>query len=848
MGSMRSHRSAALLAAILLSGIVAAQDPIGSEKYLMPPRHIADAVLAPWHTNRSVTNISPDRTRYLVVDREPLVPLERMSRPYLNLAGIQIDPVAMRARTLTTRSNLGVTIVEIASKRELPVQLPSGALLSDPTWSPDGKHLAFFANFPDRTEIYVADAATGRTRQVTRERAMPVMHTTLEWVDNGRSIVATMMPDGPRSAPSKEGTPNSPRVQVTSPRPSRIRTYASLITTPIEQEMLEFYTTSQLARVDVATGRVHRVGKPEMIKSVDAQPTGKFFRVVVMEKPFSYLFPASSFPEREVIRDDSGEEKSQIRRRGAPGGATGSELDHEDMHDACGPDCDELWQQGQAAAPVQGRGAGAGAGAAQAAAQNRPGERRNLTWRPDGEGLVFLQTTGTGDAAKDRLVFWKPPYGDNDTEVLYEVTGRLGNIRFGPDAKTLFITQSANNVNTTSIMRPGGQPVKLFETRTGEDDPVDLLMTRGPQSGSVVRLSSDGQFAYLSGNIRAAGREDFPRPFLERIRLSDGERTRIWESAGELFESATALDDDLNAILVVRQSSAIVPQTFYVDLQNKRETQLTENKDFTPDLTQAKRERIMVTRPDGVKFQVRITAPSWHMPGMRMPAFFWFYPREFVDQATYDRTLRGGNRNTFSTVSGSNKAIFLRAGYLLIEPDCPIIGPAERKNDQYVPQLRNNMFAVIEELDRQGYIDRNKLAIGGHSYGGFSTANAMIHTPFFKAGIAGAGNFNRLLTPFGFQSDQRQMWEARETYLSISPILWAEQMTGALLLYHGAEDQNMGTSPINSERMFGAMEALGKPAALYMYPYEDHGQVGRETVLDQWARWIAWLDKHVKGE
>jgi dipeptidyl aminopeptidase/acylaminoacyl peptidase len=125
--------------------------------------------------------------------------------------------------------------------------------------------------------------------------------------------------------------------------------------------------------------------------------------------------------------------------------------------------------------------------------------------------------------------------------------------------------------------------------------------------------------------------------------------------------------------------------------------------------------------------------------------------------------------------------------------------------------------------------------------------NAMVHTPFFKAGIAGDGNYNRTLTPNTFQSERRDLWEARETYLSMSPILYADRLTGALLMYHHLADQNVGTDPINSVRLFHALQGMGKPAALYMYPYEDHGQATRETILDQWARWVAWLDKYLKG-
>ena len=182
-----------------------------------------------------------------------------------------------------------------------------------------------------------------------------------------------------------------------------------------------------------------------------------------------------------------------------------------------------------------------------------------------------------------------------------------------------------------------------------------------------------------------------------------------------------------------------------------------------------------------------------------------------------------------------------------LEPDVPIVGPAGKINDNYVPDLRNSLWAVIDELDKRGIIDRDKLAIGGHSYGAFSTANALAHTPFFKAGIAGDGNYNRTLTPMTFQTEKRNLWEARETYLGMSPLLWADRINGALLMYHGMEDANVGTNPINAEHLFMALRGLGKPAALYMYPYEGHGPIALETTLDQWARWTVWLDTYVKN-
>lgn len=222
-------------------------------------------------------------------------------------------------------------------------------------------------------------------------------------------------------------------------------------------------------------------------------------------------------------------------------------------------------------------------------------------------------------------------------------------------------------------------------------------------------------------------------------------------------------------------------------------------------------------------------------------------PCEFTDQTAYDRTLRTYNRNAYKNLGVRSMDYLVLEGYAVVEPDAPIIGATGRMNDNYENDLRNSLAATIDELDKQGMIDRNRLGVGGHSYGAFSTVNAMVHTPFFKAGIAGDGNYNRTLTPMTFQTERRDLWEARETYLNMSPLLYANNLTGALLMYHGMADQNVGTDPINSTKLFQVLEGLGKTAALYMYPYEDHGPATEETIMDLWARWVSWLDKYVKN-
>ena len=338
-----------------------------------------------------------------------------------------------------------------------------------------------------------------------------------------------------------------------------------------------------------------------------------------------------------------------------------------------------------------------------------------------------------------------------------------------------------------------------------------------------------------------------PKPFIDRFAIKTGEKARIFEADNNnVYETvAQILDADAKTFLVARESPAEVEQTYRV--ANGAKVQLTKNVDPAPDLTQAPKQRFFVTRPDGFRFKVNVTLPVGYKEGTRLPALFWFYPAEFASQEAYDTPDRTFNKNAFKAFNARSMHYFVRLGYAVIEPDTPIVGPQGQMNNNYVNDLRNDLAATIDELDRRALVDRQKLAIGGHSYGAFSTVNAMVNTPFFKAGIAGDGNYNRTFTPMGFQNERRILWDAPNVYLDMSPFLHANNLTGALLMYHNMHDQNVGTDPDNSIRLLHALQGLGKTAALYMYPFEDHGQVAKETLLDNWARWGAWLDKYVKN-
>jgi dipeptidyl aminopeptidase/acylaminoacyl peptidase len=835
-----------------------AKEVLSQETFVRPPEVIEKLITAPRQDNVSLSNLSPDRRHFLDTRSAGLPTLQAFGKPHVYLGGLVLDFKANRARTLTTRGASGLQVIEASTGKLKTLETPAGASVSAAEWSPDGSRIAYIANFDAASRVYVADLATGKSRQLTATPLNATLVTSLGWTADGRHILTVLIPDGRKPAPVRPEIETGPLVRLTDPAKNPQRVYWSLLRDPFEKEQLKYYTTGQLALVDSRSGAVRKIGQPDMISRAEVSPDGKYVRVTLMKEPFSYIVQYNSFPQVDQLWDVDGKVVAELASRPLRDG----------QGDDDGP-------------PGQGAPADTGA--------------RDFQWMPDGNGLYYLRqdpppagarnadTTeaprGAGAARrKDRLYHWAPPFAKGTEKVLMESDNRIGGVLMSEDASMAFVAENTSGTGTVYAVyfsEPtrrhqlwrlrginasvggggfgfgggGGRGGTGADSVTFYQNPGTVMSKTGKLGTRVALISSDGRYAFLQGTQYFRNWEtQAPRGFVDRIEIRTAQKTRLFEGAADVFETVTAvLDDDLKQIVVQRESPTMVSDAWLRDVSSGATTRLTNNVDPAPEFTKAIRRKIKVTRSDGVSYMVNVTLPHDYREGTRLPAMLWLYPYEFTDQAGYDRTLRTENINRFPAGGPRTIEYLVTQGYLVANFSPPVIGAQGRMNDNYVSDLQRNLYAVINELDKQGLIDRDRLAIGGHSYGAFTTVNAMVHTPYFKAGIAGDGMYNRSLTPNGFQSERRNFWEGQEMYTEVSPFFHADKMQGALLMYHSIEDQNVGTALLSSERMLHALEGLGKTASLYMYPYEDHGPATRETLLDQWARWTAWLDLYVKN-
>ena len=807
---MRRRLLARALPAFVLiaafSGPVLAQDGL---TYQQPPAPIAEIL------DRKPTptpSLSPDRATLALYDRANLPPIAELAEPMLRLAGYRINPRNNGPANSRVSWLTGLSFQPVAGGAARTVQLPEGARFTSPSWSPDGRAVAFLMDAPAGLELWVADVAGGAARRLTGARVNAAAGGAFDWLPDSSGLMVRMVPEGRGAAPDVSRPPAGPVVEESMGRAAPVRTYQDLLSNAGDEALFDHYFTSQLTLVPLS-GAARPVGEPAVVLGAGVSPDGRYLLTTTVKRPYSYVVPARLFPTEIMVTDLQGRVVHQVA----------------DL-----PLRDNIPTPFDATAPGP----------------------RSVGWRSDAPAtLVWAEAQDGGDPrtpaeVRDRVFMLAAPFSAAPTPVI-DLKERYSGITWGDADTALVYSRWFNNRHETRYVidpsNPGSGRVLLERNYQDRyNDPGVPVTEPNAQGFPVARFASDGRILMTGDGATREGEY----PFLAAMDLTTGASERLWTSAAGDYESIVGILDEEGRRLVTRRETRNDPPNLYVrNLDAQAPDALTQFPDPAPQLAGVTRQLITYTRADGVPLSGTLYLPAGYDKDRDgpLPLVMWAYPAEFTDAAVAGQVVDTANR--FVRPGGSSHLFLLTQGYAVLDdPSMPIIGvDGAEPNDTYIEQLRASAEAAVEAVVGMGVADRDRVAVGGHSYGAFMTANLLAHTDLFRTGIARSGAYNRTLTPFGFQAEQRTYWEATDTYTEMSPFTYANKVNEPILLIHGEADDNSGTFPVQSERFYAALKGHGATVRYVVLPLEAHGYRARESVGHTLWEMTRWLDEYVKN-
>ena len=804
--SAKTHAFARTVAAMFLIAAVASLS-IAQQGYKKPPQEVLDILTAPV---TPLASVSPARDTILLSTGLRYPPIADLAQPMMRLAGLRINPNTFGPHRY--QYAVALTLKRISDGSELKIALPPGAKIGAPEWSANGKHFAFMNTTSTGIELWIGDSANGNVRKLKGVVLNATEGDAFQWMPDSKTLLVQLVPAKRAAAPVASGVPREPNAQESSGRPGPVRTFQDLLKTPHDEDLFEYYATSQLALVDSSSGKIIEVGQPAIFQNEDVAPDGKHILVSRIRRPFSYLHTSSSFPREVEVWDTTGKLVHKL---------------------ASVPLADQVPIDGVITGP------------------------RSYRWRPtDPASLVWVEALDGGDPKKkvphrDRALMLKAPFADPPVE-LTKTEHRLASIAFGEKDGLLLVSDFDRDRRwvRTFMMNadtPGEAP-KLVWNRSSQDRygdpgaPLTRMLANGKraimQNGDSIFLTSTG--ATPEGD----------RPFLDRFNLQTLKSERLFRSDAVQYETVVALLDDNASKVITRQESPTAAPNYYLRTLGSAGSNpilpLTNFPDPTPQLRGIKKQLVTYKRADGVQCSFTLYLPPNYKEGTRLPTVVWAYPLEFTDPGTAGQVTGSTQRST--QITGSSHLFFLLQGYAVLDnTTMPVVGDPETVNNTYVEQITMSAKAAIDKATEMGVTDPERVGVGGHSYGAFMTANLLAHSDLFRAGIARSGAYNRTLTPFGFQSERRTLWEAPDMYIKVSPFMVAHKINEPIIFIHGEADDNTGTFPIQSDRMYQAVRGHGGTVRLVTLPLEAHGYAGRESIEHVLYEMITWFDKYVKN-
>ena len=790
-----------------VTGSIIAQDGL---KYQKPPEEIVAIMTA---SPTPSVSISPDGTTIALTERPGMPSIEDLSREELRLGGLRIDPAVNGPSRRSYATGLSLINIDGSVKGKLK-GLPGNLKLGSLSWSNDGKQFAFTNTTDNSIELWIGDVVSLEVKKIDDNLNMVIGYRGFRWLPDNKSIIYQTIIPGRGECPLPSPVPEGPVVQESLGKKGAARTFQDLLENPVDEAIFEYYAGSVIKIWDGSSTR--QIGKPGIYGSVDPSPDGSYLMIQTVEKPFSYTVPYYYFPSVVAIWDMDGNLVKKMAelplKENLPRG-----------YDMTFP------------------------------------EPSGFTWRNDKPSTaMWVKPLDDGNFEKemeyhDQVYLLDAPFNGEPEEYL-ATRLRFGGITWGNDDVAILMERSRKERLSVQSMfdpdDPMGTKKEIFRLQSEDryNNPGNFVTTENESGQRVLLFDKKGRSLYLRGS---GASPEGDRPFIDEYRIKDGKITRLWRSEAPYYETVVdMLSDEENLVITTRESINIPPNYFIRNLKSGELTQITNFKNPYPQLEGVSKELVKYKRNDSLDLSFELYLPAGYdrEKDGPLPAILWAYPREFQSRDAAGQV--SGSPYRFIRVSPSSILVFVTQGYAVMNNAAfPIVAQDEKEpNDTFREQLVANAQAAIDKGVEMGVVDPARVAVGGHSYGAFMTANLLAHSRLFAAGIARSGAYNRTLTPFGFQNERRSFWEAPDLYFYMSPFMHADKVKDPILLIHGQADNNSGTFPIQSERYYAALKGHGATVRLVLLPKESHGYSSAESLMHMQWETYRWLEKYVKNK
>ncbi|MES2106977.1 MAG: prolyl oligopeptidase family serine peptidase [Pseudomonadota bacterium] len=794
--------------------------------YSQPPKNILDVMRAP---SPPAPSVSPARDKMLLVSMQDYPSISRVATPFLRLAGVRIEPKNHSKHD--TPGGYGITpcagsfaLVQVADGSQRNIKLPDGACPGSPVWSADGKRFAFENVAADSVELWTGDAGTGEVRRVPGAQLNPMFEDALQWMLDQKTLLVKLVPKRMGPPPAEPLIPVGPSIQESNGEKGQSSTYENrdTLNNRHDEDLFDYYGTAQIALVNAGTGAITPIGKPDRYAQLDPAPDGRHVLVSTIHKPYSYVTTYDRFPQEVDIWD--------VSKR--PGVVS--------QHIASLPLADRV--------PIHGVPLGP----------------RDFSWRAtDPATLVWVEALDGGDwnvkvPARDKVMLQKAPFNTAAQEIT-RTEQRYAGFIWGEQPGVALLSEYDHNRHwrrsfIVNVDDPRQQPSLLWDLSTEEKyaNPGSPVRRQLPNGAIVLRQEGDAIF--LSG---AGASPDGDRPFLDRLDIKTMKSERLFRSSKTAYERFVAFTGpDSQKFLTWHQTPDDTPNAFVRTLGTavdaaageavfaSNSTAVTHIPDPTPAVREIKKRLVKYKRADGLDLSFTLYTPPGYKEGTRVPTILYAYPLDYADASKAGQI--SGSQATFTRLR--NYRLLLLAGYAIIDnASFPVVGDPKKAYDNYMEQLVADAKAAVDEAVRLGVADPERVGVTGHSHGALMTANLVAHSDLFRAGVATSGSYNKTLTPFGFQSERRSVWEAAEVYQKVSPFFYADKLKTPLLIMHGADDANPGTTPLQANKLYEAIRGNGGTTRLVMLPHEPHWYSALESNEQLVYEMLNWFDKYVKN-